>query len=84
MPHYNANAIHKEYYPREIWIGYNIELAESVYWAMKTHILRVGQLVEFREWNETMKMMWAAEIQILYEYMIVAVVIAISAPPFSL
>ena len=32
MPHYNANAIHKESYPREIWIGYNIELTESVYW----------------------------------------------------
>ena len=31
MPHYNANTIHKESYPWEIWIGYNIELAEKVY-----------------------------------------------------
>ena len=31
MPHYNANTIHNESYPREIWIGYNIELAEYVY-----------------------------------------------------
>ena len=31
MPHYNANTIHKESYPQEIWIGYNIELAEQVY-----------------------------------------------------
>ena len=31
MPHYNANTINKESYPREIWIGYNIELAEQVY-----------------------------------------------------
>ena len=31
MPHYNANTIHKKSYPREIWIGYNIELAEKVY-----------------------------------------------------
>ena len=31
MPHYNANTIHKESYPREILIGYNAELAEEVY-----------------------------------------------------
>ena len=28
IPHYNANTIHKESWPREIWIGYNIELTE--------------------------------------------------------
>ena len=31
MPHYNANTKHKESYPREILIGYNIVLAELVY-----------------------------------------------------
>ena len=31
VPHYNANTIHKKSYPQEIWIGYNIELAEQVY-----------------------------------------------------
>ena len=31
MQHYNANAEHKESWRREIWIGYNIELAEYVY-----------------------------------------------------
>ena len=45
---------------------------------MKTHTLGAGQFVEFiltREWNEAMKMMRTAEIQILNEAMIVAVVI---------
>ena len=45
---------------------------------MKTHTLGAGQFVEFiltREWNEAMKMMRTAEIQILNEDMIVAVVI---------
>ena len=45
-------------------------------WAMKTHTLGAGQFVEFI-WNEAMKMMRTAEIQILNEDMIVAVVIAI-------
>ena len=48
--------------------------------ALKTHTLGAGQFVEFtliREWNEAMKMMRTEEIQILNEYMIVAVVIAI-------
>ena len=47
-------------------------------WALKTNTLVAGQFVEFiltREWNEAMKMMWTAEIQILNEDMIVAVVI---------
>ena len=47
---------------------------------MKTHTLGAGQFVEFiltREWNEAMKIRWNAEIQILNEDMIVAVVIAI-------
>ena len=45
---------------------------------MKTHALGAGQFVEFiltRECNEAMKMMRTAEIQILDEDMIVAVVI---------
>ena len=45
---------------------------------MKTHALGAGQFVEFvltRERNEAMKMMRTAEIQILNEDMIVAVVI---------
>ena len=45
---------------------------------MKTHTLGAGQFVEFvltREWNEAMKMMRTAEIQILNEDMIDAVVI---------
>ena len=48
--------------------------------ALKTHTLGAGQFVEFtfiREWNEAMKRMRTEEIQILNEYMIVAVVIAI-------
>ena len=47
---------------------------------MKTHTLGAGQFVEFiltREWDEVTKIMWTAEIQILNEDMIVAVVIAI-------
>ena len=46
--------------------------------AMKTHTLGAGQFVEFiltREWSEAMKMTRTAEIQILNEDMIVAVVI---------
>ena len=46
--------------------------------AMKTHTLGAGQFVEFiltHEWNEAMKMTRTAEIQILNEDMIVAVVI---------
>ena len=35
MQHYNANTVHKESWPREIWIGYNIELAEYVYCLFK-------------------------------------------------
>ena len=31
MLHYDANTIHKDSYPQEIWIGYNIELANLVY-----------------------------------------------------
>ena len=31
MPRYNANTVYKESEPREIWIGYNIALAELVY-----------------------------------------------------
>ena len=31
IKHYNANTVHKESWPREIWIGYNIELAEYIY-----------------------------------------------------
>ena len=47
---------------------------------MKTHTLGAARFVEFfltREWDEAMKIMWTAEIQILNEDMIVAVVIAI-------
>ena len=47
-------------------------------WAVKTHALGAGQFVEFiltREWNEAMEVMPTAEIQILNEDMIVAVVI---------
>ena len=39
----------------------------SNHWAMKTHSLGAGRFVEFiltREWNETVKVMWTAEIQI--------------------
>ena len=47
----------------------------SIIWAMKTHTLGAGQFFEFiltRPWKEWhLKMMWAAEIQILNEDMIV-------------
>ena len=39
----------------------------STNWAVKTQTLGAGQFVEIiltREWNETMKMMWTAQIQI--------------------
>ena len=32
MPHYNANTIHKEFYSREIRIGYNIEFPRFIDW----------------------------------------------------
>ena len=54
--------------------------SESFCNSMKTHTLGAGQFVEFiltREWDEVTKIMWTAEIQILNEDMIVAVVIAI-------
>ena len=54
--------------------------SESFGNSMKTHTLGAGQFVEFiltREWNEAMKIIRTAKIQILNEDMIVAVVIAI-------
>ena len=44
-----------------------LALPSSTNWAVKTQTLGAGQFVEIiltREWNETMKMMWTAQIQI--------------------
>ena len=49
-------------------------------WAMKTHGIEIRPICYFtlaRELNDAMNMMWTAEIQVLNEDMIVAVVIAI-------
>ena len=54
----------------------------STIWAMQTHTLGAGQVFEFiltRPWKEWhLKMMWAAEIQILNEDMIVTTATIIS------
>ena len=53
MLHYNANTVHKESQPREIWIGDNFELADLVYYcpsrAAPSRLAAPAQPQEFGE-----------------------------------